>query len=483
MRLTITSRRPGSLRSEIYLGRDDLAAAPDRLGARPRARTRSEGHAARRPRRARPRACPDRRRPASRRRRADSRAAPRARSRRTSGCMGSGCCWCSSAGATSTLQPSALYPTTPWLDATRAAAEGDLRRSAAPVRADRRPRGRKRRRACSRPRRSPPRDATAEAEAELAPAVAYYTQRPRHSVPAPRRRTERQRERGGLARMTSFWHGFADMGAVDGHEFVVARGDGCYVWDEAGRRYLDGTASLWYANVGYGRREIADAVAAQLQTLHAYHTFGEYATRPVLDLADRLAAIAPGRRQQGLPHLGRLGLGRHGREARAPLLPRARPARADGDPHPLLGLPRHARVRHRDGGDRGEPGRRGRAGARHRPRRVGLGRRARRDDRPDRRRADRRVLLRAGGRRGRHPLRARRVPVARARDRARRGRAVRLRRGDHRASAASASGSARRASGSTPTWSRSRRASPRATCRSAASSRRRTSPSRSGAAA
>ena len=93
--------------------------------------------------------------------------------------------------------------------------------------------------------------------------------------------------------MTNLWHGFADMGAVDGHEFVVARGEGCYVWDEAGRRYLDGTASLWYANVGYGRREIADAVAAQLQTLHAYHTFGEYATRPVLDLADRLAAIAP----------------------------------------------------------------------------------------------------------------------------------------------------------------------------------------------
>ncbi len=83
------------------------------------------------------------------------------------------------------------------------------------------------------------------------------------------------------------------MGAVDGHELVIARGDGCYVWDEAGRRYLDGTASLWYANVGYGRREIAEAVAAQLQKLHAYHAFGEYATRPALDLADRLAAIAP----------------------------------------------------------------------------------------------------------------------------------------------------------------------------------------------
>src|SRR5882724_3203260 len=93
--------------------------------------------------------------------------------------------------------------------------------------------------------------------------------------------------------MTNLWHGFADMGAVDGHECVVDRGEGCYVWDEAGRRYLDGTASLWYANVGYGRQEIADAAAAQLAKLHAYHTFGDFATRPVLDLADRLAAIAP----------------------------------------------------------------------------------------------------------------------------------------------------------------------------------------------
>ena len=93
--------------------------------------------------------------------------------------------------------------------------------------------------------------------------------------------------------MTNLWHGFADMGAVDGREFVVDRGEGCYVWDENGRRYLDGTASLWYANVGYGRDEIARAAAAQLEKLHAYHVFGDFATRPVLDLADRLAALAP----------------------------------------------------------------------------------------------------------------------------------------------------------------------------------------------
>jgi putrescine---pyruvate transaminase len=93
--------------------------------------------------------------------------------------------------------------------------------------------------------------------------------------------------------VTNLWHGFADMGAVDGHEFVVDRGEGCYVWDEAGRRYLDATASLWYANVGYGRADIARAAAAQLERLHAYHIFGDFATRPVLDLADRLAALAP----------------------------------------------------------------------------------------------------------------------------------------------------------------------------------------------
>ena len=93
--------------------------------------------------------------------------------------------------------------------------------------------------------------------------------------------------------MTSLWHGFAEMGSVDDHDFVVDRGEGCYVWDEAGRGYLDATASLWYANVGYGRREIAEAAAAQLERLHAYHIFGDFATRPVLDLAERLAELAP----------------------------------------------------------------------------------------------------------------------------------------------------------------------------------------------
>src|SRR5919109_4861297 len=94
--------------------------------------------------------------------------------------------------------------------------------------------------------------------------------------------------------MTRFWHPVADMHAVaTSGELILDRGEGVHVWDEAGRRYLDATASLWYCNVGYGRTEIADAVAEQLRTLPAYSTFGDFSTRPAIELAERLASIAP----------------------------------------------------------------------------------------------------------------------------------------------------------------------------------------------
>jgi adenosylmethionine-8-amino-7-oxononanoate aminotransferase len=92
----------------------------------------------------------------------------------------------------------------------------------------------------------------------------------------------------------TFWHPFADMAAIEADgELVLERGDGCYVWDVEGTRYLDATASLWYCNVGWGRREIGEAAAAQLATLPTYSTFGDIANRPALELADRVAALAP----------------------------------------------------------------------------------------------------------------------------------------------------------------------------------------------
>ncbi len=93
---------------------------------------------------------------------------------------------------------------------------------------------------------------------------------------------------------TSFWHPFADMGAVASNgATVLERGEGAYVWDADGRRYLDATASLWYCNVGWGRSEIADAVAAQLAALPAYSTFGDLSNRPAEELAEKVASLAP----------------------------------------------------------------------------------------------------------------------------------------------------------------------------------------------
>jgi len=92
----------------------------------------------------------------------------------------------------------------------------------------------------------------------------------------------------------TLWHPFSDMGLVESAgEFVLTRGEGVYVWDVDGRRYLDATAGLWFANIGHGRAEVADAIAAQTRRLAAYSTFGDGAIDTTVALADRLAGIAP----------------------------------------------------------------------------------------------------------------------------------------------------------------------------------------------
>ncbi|HUF16260.1 MAG TPA: aminotransferase class III-fold pyridoxal phosphate-dependent enzyme [Acidimicrobiia bacterium] len=93
--------------------------------------------------------------------------------------------------------------------------------------------------------------------------------------------------------MGSFWHPFADMSKVRHAPFIVDRGEGIYVYDEEGNKYLDAAASLWYMNVGYGRDEIIDAMDEQARKLPAFHTFVDYATRPPLQLAAQIAAVSP----------------------------------------------------------------------------------------------------------------------------------------------------------------------------------------------
>lgn len=93
--------------------------------------------------------------------------------------------------------------------------------------------------------------------------------------------------------MSAFWHPFADMHAVQHSPFIVDRAEGVYVFDEDGNRYLDAAASLWYVNIGYGRTEVVEAVNRQMNKLATFHTFIDYATRPTLELAERIAAVAP----------------------------------------------------------------------------------------------------------------------------------------------------------------------------------------------
>jgi putrescine---pyruvate transaminase len=107
----------------------------------------------------------------------------------------------------------------------------------------------------------------------------------------------RTHENGGDSRRSGeqrFWHGFANMANVTpADEVVVVRGEGCAVYDRDGRRYLDATAGLWFCNVGYGRRSIAEVVEKQLRDLPAYSTFGLYANEPTLELCDRISEWAP----------------------------------------------------------------------------------------------------------------------------------------------------------------------------------------------
>lgn len=90
------------------------------------------------------------------------------------------------------------------------------------------------------------------------------------------------------------WMHFTRMSSYADHEVpVMVRGQGPYVYDSRGKRYLDGLAGLFVVQVGHGRTELAEAAAKQASEL-AYFPLWSYAHQPAVELADRLASIAPG---------------------------------------------------------------------------------------------------------------------------------------------------------------------------------------------
>jgi len=74
---------------------------------------------------------------------------------------------------------------------------------------------------------------------------------------------------------------------------VVTRGDGVYVWDEDGEKYIEGMSGLWCASLGFGKDRLAEAAARQMRELPFYHGFSQKSHPPQIELAERLLALAP----------------------------------------------------------------------------------------------------------------------------------------------------------------------------------------------
>ena len=89
----------------------------------------------------------------------------------------------------------------------------------------------------------------------------------------------------------AFLHPFAKPSR---ESFVrLVRGQGSKVFTADGRELIDGMASLWYCAIGHGRREMAEAVAAQMTTLEAYSAFDPFTTDPAEEVSARIAALSP----------------------------------------------------------------------------------------------------------------------------------------------------------------------------------------------
>jgi adenosylmethionine-8-amino-7-oxononanoate aminotransferase len=90
------------------------------------------------------------------------------------------------------------------------------------------------------------------------------------------------------------WMHFTRMAAYEDHEIpIITRGEGCYVYDEHGNRYLDGLSALFCVNIGHGRADLVQAGAEQAKEL-GFFTNWSYAHPPAIELSARIAGLAPG---------------------------------------------------------------------------------------------------------------------------------------------------------------------------------------------
>jgi adenosylmethionine-8-amino-7-oxononanoate aminotransferase len=91
--------------------------------------------------------------------------------------------------------------------------------------------------------------------------------------------------------MTTMIYPTTNFKAIE--QLVVARGQGVYVYDDHGKRYLEGMAGLWCTALGYGNEEVIECAAQQMRTLTFSHMFGGKTHPAAMELADKLAAMVP----------------------------------------------------------------------------------------------------------------------------------------------------------------------------------------------
>ena len=92
----------------------------------------------------------------------------------------------------------------------------------------------------------------------------------------------------------SFLHPFTPLADhMENGVRVITEGQGVWLKDLDGQRYLDAAAGLWCVNIGYGRRDVADAIYEQAKKLAYFHSFSSMGTEPSIRLADRIKRLAP----------------------------------------------------------------------------------------------------------------------------------------------------------------------------------------------
>ena len=91
--------------------------------------------------------------------------------------------------------------------------------------------------------------------------------------------------------MTRILYPTTNLAAIE--QLTLTRGEGVYVYDDAGKQYLEGMAGLWCTALGYGNEELVEAAAAQMRSLPYTHLFGGKTHPVAIELAERIAAMVP----------------------------------------------------------------------------------------------------------------------------------------------------------------------------------------------